>query len=438
MIDFPCKCGQPFSVPSDQAGGMIQCPNCGLLADVPTLSDLPNINSDGTFAFEDPLPPKDNVTAADLYRVFNNNTVDSRGVEKDLRPKSEYIEAIGMEDEIKPRAAPRYDPVTGELIRPLQFKDEKPTPVLAIGEIVDPSELDDEPEPEPLPVVAIPTIPKPKPRSLGYAVGDTRKQVTLKTMALELLMPANTDVMFFVFLLYILGYYTTSGLAAYLANFPFIQPIWPFIFVNIPMWLVLSHLGCVIEDTGPDAIDELPRPMRNFSPGEDVLSPLFRVLLGGIICFLPMLLAIHVLDFKNPMAKPIVLLFGGTGAFFFPAVVLTAVTGTTVLNLRPDRVAAVLKLCGPQYFISIILFLLAVIPSIYYMTGPLLFPQPLGAPVFQKIDSPRLMLPIMMLTIYFANFFAWQLGLMYRQNHEQFPWLAQRHVRKNEIRIVSR
>jgi hypothetical protein len=48
------------------------------------------------------------------------------------------------------------------------------------------------------------------------------------------------------------------------------------------------------------------------------------------------------------------------------------------------------------------------------------------------------MLPIMMATVYFAHFFAWHLGLMYRQNHEQFPWLAQRHIRKNEIRIVSR
>jgi hypothetical protein len=439
MINFPCKCGHPFSVPADQAGGLIQCPVCGLLADVPTLSDLQNINPDGTFAFEDPLPPADDVTAADLHHVFTNKTTDSRGVEKDLRPKPEYIEAIGVEDEIQPRPAPRYDPVTGELIRPLQFKDETPVPVLSIGELVDPSELLNEPEPEPapLPVLPIPTVPQPKPRSLGYAVGDTRKQVTLTTLSLELLMPANTAVMFFVFLLYVLGYYMTMGVATYVERFVG-AAVWPFLIVNVPMWLVLSHIGCVIEDTGPDAVDELPRPLRNFSLGEDILTPLFRTLLAGIICFWPMVLAIRALNPLNPMAMPIVLLLGCAGAFFFPAVLLTAITGTTVLNLRPDRVAAVIKLCGPGYFISIILFVLAIIPSIYYLAGELLFRQQLNGLFFHKIDSPPLMLPIMMCAIYFAHFFAWHLGLMYRQNHDQFPWLAQRHIRKNEIRITNR
>jgi len=44
------------------------------------------------------------------------------------------------------------------------------------------------------------------------------------------------------------------------------------------------------------------------------------------------------------------------------------------------------------------------------------------------------MLPIMMITVYFLHFFCWHLGLMYRQNHAQFPWLAQRHVKQTRLK----
>ena len=40
MISFACRCKHRFSLPDDQAGGIIQCPDCGRLNDVPTLDDL--------------------------------------------------------------------------------------------------------------------------------------------------------------------------------------------------------------------------------------------------------------------------------------------------------------------------------------------------------------------------------------------------------------
>ena len=52
MIRFPCRCGHQFEVSDDQAGGMIQCPKCHLLRDIPTLSDLPGLNQQR----KDPLP----------------------------------------------------------------------------------------------------------------------------------------------------------------------------------------------------------------------------------------------------------------------------------------------------------------------------------------------------------------------------------------------
>jgi len=392
------------------------------------LSDLANMNPDGTFVFQDINTPVDKTTAADLYRVFSNKTTDSRGREKDLRHTSEQIAAIGTQEQTAPRSPPRYDPVTGELIRPLQFKDEQPVPVLSIGVEADPSEV------IPLPVIPIPVPIKAPIRSLAYAVGDARKRVTLKTLALELLMPANTVVMFFVLLLYVLGYFTTMGVATYTERF--VMTVWPFLIVNLPMWLVLSHAGCVIEDTGPDAIDELPRPLRNFAFSEDILTPLFRMLLAILICFTPMVLLYRNLDPANPMTLPIVLTFALVGAFLFPAIALTTVTGTTILNLRPDRVGSVIKQCGIAYPASVILFLLAAIPSTYYIAGELLFRLVFVGPFFERINSPVLMLPLMMVSVYLLHFFCWHLGMMYRANHDQFPWLAQRHV-KTDRRIEA-
>ena len=47
MIRFVCTCGHRLEVPDDEAGNSLQCPKCGLLVDVPTLSELQNFTEDG-------------------------------------------------------------------------------------------------------------------------------------------------------------------------------------------------------------------------------------------------------------------------------------------------------------------------------------------------------------------------------------------------------
>ena len=424
MIKFPCKCGHPFNLTEDQAGALVQCPRCGLLADVPTLSDLANMNPDGTLAFSEVNTAVDNVTAADLHHYFTNKTTDSRGREKDLRNQAENIRAIGVEDEQGDRPSPRYDPVTGELIRPLQFKDDAPMPVLPLR-----PPLQDESAP-PIPVVPIPVAQpvKVQPRSLGYAFGDTRKQVTLTTLAGELMMPANTAVMFFIWLLYVAAFFTTSALASYTERF--LQTVWPFLLLNLPMWLILAHAGCTIESIGPDAIDELPRPLRDFGLVDDILWPAFCIVRTMVICFILPVIFYRKLDPANPMTIPIVMTFGGIGCFIFPAVLLTSVTGTTVLNLSPGRVLGVIKECGMGYFVSVLLFVLAAVPSVFYLAGPLLF-RTINA---GRLGSPEVMLPMVLVSVYFLHFFCWQMGMMYRAGHDQFPWLAQRHVKSAQGR----
>jgi hypothetical protein len=437
LIRFPCKCAHEFNLTEDQAGGLVQCPRCGLLVDVPTLSDLAHLNPDGTFGFGVANTPVDRTTAADLHRVFTNKTTDRHGNEKDLRNSVEQYDVVGVGEDPPRRATPRYDPVTGELIRPLQFKEETPVPVLAIATEVDPSELTPEEREAIAAVPAIPVIPiaqpaKPPVKSLAYATGDTRKQVTAKTLALELLMPANSVVMIFGFVLYLAAYMTSHVVAKFAEQYLGAAVVWPFLIMNLPLWLVLAHACCVIEETGPDAVDELPRPLRNFELGDDVFTPLWRSMLAIVICFVPAILLYSFLDPRNPMTLPIVLCFGSLGAFCFPAVLLTAITGTTVLNLRPDRVIAVIKQCGTSYFASVILFLLAAIPSTYYLAGDLLFRLSFDSRFnrfFERAHAPIILLPMLLAGVYLLHFFCWHLGMLYRANHATFPWLAQRHIK---------
>jgi hypothetical protein len=434
MINFPCKCGYAFELDDDQAGRELQCPRCHLLVDVPRLSDLQNLNDDGTFAFEESLV-EDQMTAADLHRVFTNRTTDSQGREKDLRTKVEHLHNIGVEAPI--RVAPRYDPATGELIRPMKLKEEEPLPVIALEVVDAPDDTATHLAVGAPTAIAVPPtgvrskIPSPKPRQLGYAVGSTVHQVNFGALPLELLMPANVFVMVFMFVVYIAAFFTTSGLASYAERF--LGIVQPFVLLNMPIWLVLAHLGCTLEDTGPDAIDEVPRPGRNFSLGEDIFSPLFRVVLAGLICFWPLVVLQCTLYQDNPLTLPIKLVFVLAGSCIFPAVVLTSVTGTTVLNLRPDRVLEVIRVSGGQYLISVLLFIAAGIPAVYYLAGDLIFPQQLVGPVCNSLARPSILFPALAAAVYLLHYFGWHLGLIYRAHHAEFPWLAQRFVKSEKL-----
>src|SRR3954454_9986290 len=52
MIKFPCKCGFEFEVAEEMGGQPLQCPRCMLLNEVPLLSDLNDMEQDGTIRLE--------------------------------------------------------------------------------------------------------------------------------------------------------------------------------------------------------------------------------------------------------------------------------------------------------------------------------------------------------------------------------------------------
>ena len=139
MIRFACLCKHRFELEDDAAGAMIQCPACGRLNDVPTLSDLPHLSEDGTYNVEVERPRDNPYRLAELSLIYSKGTVDAEGDEIDLRNQPDDFQTVGadpddqgipLKDDVDVagrRVAPKYDPETGELIRPI---DLKPDPTL--------------------------------------------------------------------------------------------------------------------------------------------------------------------------------------------------------------------------------------------------------------------------------------------------------------------
>ena len=460
MIRFSCKCGFEFNVTDDRAGQTVQCPRCSLLVDVPSIEELAWLAPDGTIAVDasDDQPRVPGQTLAEMYRTFGRHKTDADGNEIDLRMGVDRLARVGDGPDTQgyrpQRIAPRYDPETGERIVPLSLRDETPQPVLSVAERVAEreaiplAELAEEPAPveaipvEPIPVEPVPVEPVPvepvpvrpvrpavRVKAISYAVGDAARATTLKTLAVDLIArPGNLAVLVFVSLFYVAGilfaiplntfaYY--FGMPALLANA-----------LNLPLLALLAHYGCVVEDIGPDAIDELPRPLRNFSVGDDLFAPGVRVAAAAVLCFGPAFAVGAVTQMESPLTTAITLSVAAVGCYFFPAVVLTLLTGSTVLNLTPARVMGVIGQCGGQYVASAFLAGAVLFGSAGFVLSPSVLP-PLGnvGLIVRMQRHAPLVLTVLGLTIYLTHMFAWHLGLMYRAHHDGFPWLAQRHVR---------
>src|SRR4051812_23125803 len=144
MINFPCHCGFAFSVPDDLAGGLIQCPRCKRLNDVPTLSDLAHLDESGIYKLDAPTTPlvkEDTQRVQELTYVFTRERFDSQGNPIDLRPTPEESlrgpEPVPVEIDTSGGPGnvgktPKYDPVTGELIRPVEVKPDQKPPAEAV------------------------------------------------------------------------------------------------------------------------------------------------------------------------------------------------------------------------------------------------------------------------------------------------------------------
>ena len=406
MINFACRCSHRFSLPDDQAGGVIQCPQCHRLCDVPNLSDLGHLDADGNFNFDDdgmiPLAG-DEQRLNTLHKAFTRAHTDESGEEIDLRPSMQDVMNAGTEempyelaDQIKP-APPKYDPVTGELIKPLDVKGGMP-------QRVDPK-----------------TVPMAK-RAVEYAGGDLNRSIGIVRIGWQLLQPVNLFVMCIILLAHVL-----------------LQPVnllmLAGIFLVAPLFIIgaaclIAHYGNVIEDTGPGERDELPRPLRDAELHADIWAPFTHVVGSVMICFWP---AFFAARFGAPYI--VVLALVGLGTVFLPAVLLTLATSGTAANLRPDRVAGVIGACGVNYLLIVALlfgaynaYKLGLWRFTYDALALFTFRNFPGGGSIAWWFEPWIAYPALLLGIFLAHWFCWSLGSAYRAHHDQFPWVLQRHV----------
>ena len=78
MIQIPCRvCGYMLEVPQELAGTPVQCPHCHLLSDIPTLSELKQINEDGTYVINPADKAEDPYRLGEMVYVFSDATGSS-------------------------------------------------------------------------------------------------------------------------------------------------------------------------------------------------------------------------------------------------------------------------------------------------------------------------------------------------------------------------
>lgn len=406
MIQFPCHCGHVFQLDNDQAGGLVQCPNCRRLNDVPLHSDLAAIAEDGTYKLDQELVPPQAEGLADLLYVYQKGPRDERGNEIDLKLKSSDLDVIGGEpiplvpaEEHKPHA-PRYDPETGELVTALEIAQPQ-TPR------VDPS-----------------SIPLARP-ALQYATGDAARAPSMASAFFKLFLPMNMTVMFAVLVMHLIV------LPLYFIT---VMGIFFFIVALVVMdCLIPAHYANVIEEVGPFDNDELPRPLRNLGWYEDIWAPFCAFFGSMLICYGPSTLVNALAERGSIPSIPAMVawvVLAAIGTFLFPAVLLTLATSGTSLNLRPDRVLGVIVGCGASYFFAVVLWIVAGGTYLWGWAGSRLAIMVLvhhrDVPWF--LTSWPIVLSMLTVGIFLMHYFAFCLGLLYRMHYARFPWVLQRHV----------
>jgi hypothetical protein len=405
MIRFPCHCSHVFEVADDMAGGLLQCPRCGRLNDVPSLGDLASLSPDGTYSIGEQTVGVSPDTLDKLGRAYARTKVDAYGRELDLRgtlgdPADLGADQVPLElkDAVRP-GAPKYDPVTGELIRPMPLKQEQS----AVAQQRD--------------------IPLATP-VFKYADPDTDHVLGGSGILLRLFTATNVGVMAFVFIGHL--FLALLGLLALVA------------IVSIPVmlfmvFLLIGHYGNVIDETATEGRDELPRPLRDLRWHEDLWGPFFQVVLALGLSYGWSAAALFLnVDVRARLTLAAVGLAFGT--IVFPAVLLTATTSGTVLNLRPDRVLAVVRWLGWRYPVAVVWWALAISTYLLGVAGTigtvfsLLSPGLSGA--WAVLLHYAVSFPVLLTGIYLMHGFCWFLGLQYRRHHHEFPWVLQRYVGK--------
>ena len=396
MIRFACTCHAVLEVSDDFAGTSLQCPRCKRLVDVPTLSDLASLDQDGTIKMDAEPVMDEPDRLQKLKRVYAKTRKDEHGNEIDLRERfgrdsqEDANEIFGLAEEHP--AAPKYDPVTGELVRAVPLKNE---PIK-----FDPA-----------------TIPMAK-AVINYASGEQLRVFSGWRIWAEIFKLQNIAVMGMILLMHI---------ALQLVMIPMLGGF--FIVFFGPLVLIMglvAHYSNVVEEIGVQANNELPRPLRDLNWTDDIGGPFFNLATAVLVCY-------GAMAFWHRVPHGMQIAYLGTiafiGTFLFPAVFLTTATSGTILNLSPERVLRVISAIGLRYVVAVGLWAVtgfvyvvgawdALATLIKWMTSI----KPPGSSVPFLIPYGMLLVGVVLM-----HGFCWYLGLLYRRYYDQFDWLLQRH-----------
>lgn len=408
MIEFKCHCSQPISVDDEQAGGLIQCPRCGRLNDVPTLSDLRNLDADGGFKISELEIVEEPQRLQRVTEAFTRSRYDESGEEIDLRPTIDDVDRAGIDeiplatDEHDLIGTPKYDPITGELVEPIKIKTE---PKDYIGDI-----------PMATPV-------------LGYAGRVETPAFTPLSIGVTMFAPQN---LFVVFIILWIHCFLNASIVPVMAGLFF------FFFVPLIVAMLLAgHYGRVIQETGPGEQDELPRPFGSLSLRDDVWDPFCFTAIALAFSYGPYFVVLKTIE-PEPARLIAILIALAWGVVTFPAAFLTAMTSGTIYNMRPDRVISVILKSGSAYFIP--MFLMIIAPVIYTFGIGALLNSMFGRR--GTVSSPGLFAGAgffaLFAGIFLLHWACWALGLIYRAKNASYPWIFQRHIYQNRTRNAPR
>ncbi|MFT3786184.1 MAG: hypothetical protein QM770_08465 [Tepidisphaeraceae bacterium] len=425
MIQFPChRCSWKISVHDDQAGESVQCPSCGFLVDVPRLDELGNLTDDGTYELND-ATPRTAPTLADnrkLPSLLEQHGEDRRtSLEDFMKIGVSSDEQLELNQEVRPGVpkAPKYDPITGELLLPIEVAQEK--------------------------------VPAGKAIAVAHPAGTpgASGSKTLQYAAVSKHAGGVSSVFYpFVGMLktgnFVVWLIVTLVLAANVAmvTVPILGLLYMFIIGPFVTVFLVAHIANVIDETGPADHDELPTLLRHASWSEDLWRPLVQVAFSFMYASAPLFAAGIWMGGTLPpqIYWPLVIVL----AFVFPAALMTAVCSGTVNNMLPHRCLGVIPVIGVKYFLPVIAMgaglitlvagLAMMVTGMTGLNATMLSPVKTAIPIgFLSVAS----LPVLGGAVYLLHVACWQLGLLYRRHQSEFPWVLQHFVKGSRDDLLS-
>lgn len=406
MIRFKCSCGHAYEVEDDRAGDSFQCEKCLRLVDVPGLGEINSLEDDGTLKMQD-APVHDDALAAKIRAHAHQDdlrqTVDEYFLIDDLPPA----------DAPPKRMAPRYDPITGELVEEIEL-------------VPDPT-----PAPHEIPLATA---------TLNYAAAAVPEQADRGELRFwsapwRIISGMSLMAMFFVVLAHglIHLFLLLPGVNLLLLPFAFLIAL-----------TIVAHYGNTMEEIGPQNHDEVPVLLRQVSFSQDILHPLYGMLLAWLLCFGP-LLVLRMFGL-GPMLERFAWVewtLWGTGMFLFPAASFTAITSGAIQNILPHHVLSVIRAAPARYALALGAFLFGWLAYVaasagIQFTSIAFFSRsgPFGnwGTVFAGLAW---IYGSIGLAVYLMHLASVWMGLIYRHHHAQFNWVFQKHEKQNRTDTLS-